>query len=355
MRPSPPDLDGERWFKSVLATLLRGAVEDSGGTVQVWEERVHREVLFHPAGRFPAEKVLIGSQFRPPLPLVEGEQALLERFDVLATPKQRWRWMFWEEELGQAARLMDPVELGESYSPQRWIGAGFDWDGVAGAGVEFGACRQRLRSEGIRWVIFTDTSLHPVCQEWSASLKEELGESALLLHWDENAVHLPDFLTQINDWIQAPSDRFVCLGIGRGVPLLLRTLAEDPALRDRVYAVVSIGGALRGTGEHELWGSASFNSWLEHHYDYVSLDTEMARETPYFSIGLSDMEHPNLGFAGLGLDEMIFPELPAERAPVEGVSPISLGCLPMQSDERHLAVRALWIFVTCWIRARVIP
>jgi len=355
MRSSPPELQGELWFKSILATLIRGWVDDAGGAAEVWEQTVHKEILYHPAGRLAAQKVVNGSTFQPPLPLLEGEQALQERFDTLPNSQSRWRWMFWDEELGQSARLRDPQELGEAYLPQRWMGTGFDWDAIADAAVDFRPQRNRLRSEGVRWVIFTDSTLHPVCAQWCLTLKQELGGDALLLDWDPSTVEIKDLLTTINGWIQTPSDRFVCLGLGRGVPLLLQSLAEDPALRDRVYAVISVGGAIQGSGSHKLWGREAVQEWVSNRYDYVSLDTEMARETPYFSLGLWDPEEAAFGFAGLGLDEMVFPELPKERAPVEGVCPISLGCLPVESETRHLAVRALLIFVSCWIRARVIP
>jgi hypothetical protein len=34
--PRTPDLDAERWFKTMLATVLRGAIEGGGGDVEAW-------------------------------------------------------------------------------------------------------------------------------------------------------------------------------------------------------------------------------------------------------------------------------------------------------------------------------
>ena len=50
------------------------------------------------------------------------------------------------------------------------------------------------------------------------------------------------------------------------------------------------------------YGATSFQHWMSQEYSYVALDTEMARETPYFSIGLLDPEHPRFGIGEIALE-----------------------------------------------------
>ena len=287
--------------------------------------------------------------------MVEGEQALLERLDTIARIPERWRYLYHDDEFGRTARVSDPMELGEKYEPAHWLGQGLNWDALAAGGGDFSKVHDALRTKELRWILVNDASMHPVLLEWGQRLEKEMAGDLLVLNWSADDVTIEDVLKRVNEWIDAPSDRFVCVGLGRGVPILLRCLAEDPALRDRVYAVVSIGGALQGVGTHALWGTTSFQHWMSQDYNYVALDTEMARETPYFSIGLLDPEHPRFGIGEIALEDMHFPELPQQdRAPVEGVTPVSLGVLPAHSSSKSLAARALWVFVTCWIHARIL-
>ena len=42
MWPRPPSLDGERWFKITLATLLLGEVDAAGEDQDVWANQLRR-------------------------------------------------------------------------------------------------------------------------------------------------------------------------------------------------------------------------------------------------------------------------------------------------------------------------
>ena len=75
----PPDLDGERWFKMLLASLHRGRSEQQGHDAEAWAEQVILTVPYHPAGRDPEIKVSSPESWCPRVPLLEGEQALVER------------------------------------------------------------------------------------------------------------------------------------------------------------------------------------------------------------------------------------------------------------------------------------
>src|SRR5690554_2298026 len=115
--PRAPDLDGERWFKVALATLLRGEAEARGGTAEAWEAQVVRFVPYHPAGRLPERKVTNPVAARLPGAMQPGERALLEQLARRHTVQERWRWMYDEDPVSLDARLDDPVELGPAYDP----------------------------------------------------------------------------------------------------------------------------------------------------------------------------------------------------------------------------------------------
>ena len=96
-------------------------------------------------------------------------------------------------------------------------------------------------------------------------------------------------------------------------------------------------------------------AWTKEYFNYVGLDTEMDRETAYFSVGLWDQESIPAGLPNLSLSEMRFPDIVDERAPVEGVRVVDLGLTRAHGDEDYaLLVRALWLTVSCWIEARVL-
>ena len=124
--PDVPELDGERLFKVLLATLFRGEVEAAEGTVADWENKVLNWVPYHPAGRFPEEKVTRPSVHRLPGPSLEGEQALIESLAKLDSVESRLRRMYVDDPIGIEARLADPAELGDGYDPRVRLGPTLD-------------------------------------------------------------------------------------------------------------------------------------------------------------------------------------------------------------------------------------
>ena len=133
----PPSLDGERWFKVLLASLLRGRSEQEGEDAETWASTVVQCVPYHPAGREPESKVSSPSTWRPAHLLQEGEAALMEQLTGLETKAQRWQHLYQGAEEGLHARLSDPMDLGPDYDLGRR--AGKEW-------VEIGraSCRERV-------------------------------------------------------------------------------------------------------------------------------------------------------------------------------------------------------------------
>ena len=130
--------------------------------------------LFHPAGRFPVQKVVHGTSFHLEHALVDGEQALLERLDTFARIPERWRYLYHDDEFGRTARVSDPMELGEIYEPAHWLGQGLKWDALAAGGGDFSKVHDALKTKELRWILVNDASMHPVLLEWGQSLEKEM-------------------------------------------------------------------------------------------------------------------------------------------------------------------------------------
>ena len=125
--PRPPDLDGERWFKTILATMLRGAVDARDGDRDDWVEAVVRFVPYHPAGRMPERKVVRPGIDALPGAAIAGETALLEHLAKRGTVAERWAWMFDEDPVGRESRLADPHDLGPEYEPSAYLRVPGGW------------------------------------------------------------------------------------------------------------------------------------------------------------------------------------------------------------------------------------
>jgi len=326
--PTPPDLDGERWFKVLLATLLRGAVEREGGDAVAWEERVLRFVPYHPAGRLPERKVADPAAWAPPGLSVEGEIGLVEALSRLDTVPARWERLYGDE-ISVEARLVDPRDLGEAYDPATWLGPGASWDDVAdwGAGDSHAfadVLHRRLRAI---WVLLEgpDRALPPVLPALGGLVGAQATRVPFVSAPVEEAVER--LCATLEAAAPDPGDRLVIVGEAEAVPLALRALVRIPLVRDRMLAFVSVGGVVRGRpGDTGPLGEAAQEDWLGHWFTPEHLDTEVNRATPYLHLGWFDPACVPPGIPGLPVAATRLP--PVEDGPLSRLLLVDLGVLP---------------------------
>lgn len=326
--PEVPAFDAERWFKLMFATTLRGAVEARGGDAAAWEAAVARFVAYHPAGRLPERKVAsphVDVILGKPVP---GERALIEHLATL--PREaRWDWLYRDDPVGTDARLADPDDLGADYDPTAWIGDG--WDGLAAWGARsdaaFGtAARRRLDA-----VVLLVESDAPTATERAlfAALRAE------------GAIPVPaDGLVAAQQAHAADlSARIVVIAGGRSPLAVLRALHADLALRERVIALVAVGADFSGEEAMDLLG---------HLLSGDQLGTEVARTTPYLSIGLFRPEADPPGLPGRPIEVQRFPQPTGE-----GLEAVDLGVLPDDGEIPATELtRALLAFLACYLASR---
>ena len=347
--PRPPELDGERWFKTILATLLRGRIEAEEGEPDQWVQAVIRFVPYHPGGRLPELKVSIPGQMQLPGPALPHERALLDRLAKLAEAPERWAWMYDEDETGLAARLEDPAELGPDYAPEECVGPGQDWDALAATGAgqpEFSeALLRRLRA---RWMVLCGPD-----PKLSEQLLDALGGSATAVPWQEGE---PDelaeaLLAQVGEL--EPDSRLVWVAEGRAIQVLLRALRGSVPVRDATVAVLSVGGSIRGESGDGPWGHTAMADWLGSHFNQVDMETEVVRLTPYLAMQWLDRAASPPGVEGLPLQDQRFIE-PETRSAIETLEVVDLGPIPTVHDlPRDLVARALVIVTGLWALTRL--
>jgi hypothetical protein len=326
--PELPEFDAERWFKLMFATTLRGAIEAGGGDAAKWEAAVARFLAYHPAGRLPERKIVnpnIDVILGKPVP---GERALIEDLARLER-SLRWKWMYEDDPVGAEARLADPDDLGPTYDPATWIAEG--WDGLAawGAGAKSAfpdAARRRLAS-----VILLVAGDAPT-----------VGEVALFTALEAEGAHRVE-VGALAGAQQAlapgPADRLVIVASGRAPLGVVRVMADDLVLREKVMAVVAVGADFAGEEATDL---------LAHLLRPEELGTEVARTTPYISIGWFEPDVDPPGIPGRPIAVQRFP-----KPSGEGLEAVDLGVLPNHSDlpGAELA-RALIAFLACYLASR---
>lgn len=352
--PRPPALDGQRWFKTLLVALLRGRSEADGSSVDAFEDTVVRFVPYHPAGRFPERKVT-----KPDLAIadeaLEGERALIEALAARATVPERWAYLYDEDEIGLAARLSDPTELGETYDPATVLVPEADWEAVAAWGADPTSERAMVlvdalaRSLPARWVLIAGRPGPPSVLE---ALAEELGERATRLEGTAEPEVLHDALVALAN--EAPGG-LVLIGEEVGVARLLDVLARDALVREQTLAVVSVGGVIGGRSDEAdgPWSLMTRRDWMQAHFRIRDLETDVVRLTPYFSLQWLDRTLDEPGIEGLPLASMRFPEPDATRSSVATMEVVDLGPLPVDPDlPLDLVARALVVCVTAWVAHR---
>lgn len=379
--PHPPALDGEAWFKGVLVARLRG--RDA--------EDIARWVHWHPLGRW-AERKLVHPEVStlPAVPL-PGEEALIARLATLPDPAARWRTL---RQDGASATLALPDTLPDDCAPGRWAGrhaadVADRWARVRDDGLA-AHVESRLHAT---WVLVDDplpgapdigaalagwADVVPLATVTAAPAVEQAWRSASALAvpaapgwvWgavDEQlrawghvaadavadavaealALRLPD---------DAPERRLIVAVTGRAAPVVLRALYARVDVRDRVIAVVSVGGAIGGgpatTGP---LSPAACADWLEANFHHDTMDVEILRRIPYVAL---QWIHPDSlrgrpGAAGVDVAAGRFPEPTYDGRAFRCVEPVDLGVLPVEPDLPLADVAgALRTTVGLWVMSR---
>jgi hypothetical protein len=294
--PRPPALDGERWFKVLLATLLRGRVEHDGGDAESWERTVLRLVPY-------------------------GDNAAAK--DQL---------------------LDDPTELGPAYDPATWLGPGLGWDAIARHPADEAVAAAVARVLAARWILVEGRPGRLVGPTLLPALRAELGDAIVVPFGDGNPEALGEIATEA---LPDAGDRLVLAGEEAGVARLVHLLHDNDALRDRVVAVLSIGGVIGGRDDEDgPYGTAARADWMAASFRQRELETDVVRLTPWLSLQW-------LGASGLSLEAQRFPEPDAEGATARTLEVVDLGPLPIDPAlDPAIVARALVAITTLWVASR---
>lgn len=374
--PIPPTLDGERWFKVWLATLLRGQADAEGAEPEVWAERVVRQVPYHPMGRLPESKVVDPSTL-PVEPALDGELALLQALAAEADVPARWARMYDLDERGVVARLQDPLDLGPDYDPSGWLGPQADWDAVAASAVGEGPLDPALLAASrATWMLVPDPA--DPAPDVLGALARVLGDRAVvhdvstrssdeghakarkaILGRRQDDQDFADAVLALVDHCDevAPGyeDRLVLVASGDAIHLVLEAMRTMAPLRDEVEAVVSVGGAIGGReGVEGVMHWTHIVDWLGANFRHKELDLEALHRVPYVAVQWLDRTAEPPGAFGIALKNARFPAPADPKSPRIAVEPVDLGVLPADEEgpDPELVARALWGVVTCWVCAR---
>ncbi len=353
--PRPPPLDGERWFKLTLATLLRGETEASGGDAARWHEALRRHVPYHPAGRMPERKVANPIAARLPGAALPGELALLDALAQLADADARWRHLYDLDPVGLAARSADPTDLGPDYALASWLALAprpdeTGWDVVAAWARGDPRPASALQGTGLRWILWEGPERVGAPRVLPALADATGGER---WPWPVSPAEETARAARLEAVAGALGGRCVLVAEDRAMIGLLAALAASPALRDVTAAVVSVGGAIGGEADAPApFDDHTRSDWLGAHFTHDALDTERVRRTPYVSVQWLDRSAPVPGVGALPLGAQRFPE-PAVGSGPALVEVVDLGPLPAASDLPVVAVaRALALVVSAWVASR---
>ena len=317
LRP-PPQLEWERLWKISLATVIRGDVEANGGNGDDWWERLSL-VPFHPAGRDAIAKLSSPSLDDIEVPALEGERALVERLVQCTSVAERWKAMFRDDPLAMESLTSDPAQLGSAYDPSVPLAPNLDWEDVARWTADVQSAVARRMASVVIGVVGMDAG--PLI--------------GAVPHGRVN--HVPDdgdLAAHLLDCCTVAQDRLMLVVKGPSVLSTLQALHGSPTLRDRVLAVVCLGGIFNDERE-----------WLSEHFEHLGFDTEINRRTAYFSVSNVNLESISL------IDQTlpVPPVPPSGWAPIEAVD---LGFLPFDDLDPELFARALWVLLCFCLSSR---
>ena len=317
LRP-PPALDWEHLWKVILATVIRGDVEAGGGDQSAWWDRLSA-VPYHPAGRDALSKLVVASVDEVAVPALEGERTLVERLASLETPAERWQSMFRDDPRAQESLMQDPGDLGPAYDPAPSLAPGVSWDNVASWSASVQVAIARRLGDVVVAVIGRDT--HPMVDA--------------VPHANLVAVDNPSE-DELLGLLSHAHQRLVVVVEGDAAFDLVQTLHGSPSLRDRVLAVLSLGGSFDGVERSQ---------WMDAHFQHLEFDTELNRRTLYAA--MSDLDS---GDTPDTVQHFMDPPVPPSGwAPIEAVD---LGPIPLSKQEPTLFSRALWVFICFCVSSR---
>jgi hypothetical protein len=354
--PRPVERDWERLFKVTLSALSWGEAEASGGTeaerTARWSADLAAHTPFHPAGRAGEVKLGAPDPDALPTPALEGERALVERLAALESPAERWRAMYVDDPRAVEALGEDPTLLGPAYSPERLVGAGVSWEGIAAWDPAVpSALARRLAHVAVAVVAAApgaasaagggDLPRSATEVGGLAGLVEALGAAApdvalRAVHPgpDADPEGMTDALLALCD---TPARRLAVVLRGGEVLALLRALAASPVLRDRVLAVISVGGPIASGPDEE--------ASLAELYTHERLEPELQRTTGFFAITDVDPEAP----LGTPWAPQRFPDVPVADGGRETLTSVDLGPLPVGLQPPLRLARALLVLIAAWV------
>ncbi|MFT5680727.1 MAG: hypothetical protein ACI8RZ_001633 [Myxococcota bacterium] len=321
--PRPPALDWQRLFKTSLSIGLYGEVIAAKQDKTDWEASVAALVPYHPAARHEPDLLASPDPAAIPTPALPGERALVESLVPLSTPVERYTRMFSDNEQTRDALLSDPTSLGAAFDPVAAIGVGATWEAISqwGDPVRNGLTRKLAHVV----VVGVETDLAAVMAEQSGGRGIRLEEEG--------------FIEALDAAMTSPADRIVFVAEGGGVSIILNAMHAHPGLRDRVLAVVSLGG--------DIAQSDTQKEWMAEHFTQPAMDTELNRSTPYLSAVLVDAADPlATDWAG-----QRWPIPPPDRSGRTPIQPVDLGPLPAAwlTERPDGLARALWVVLAFWL------
>lgn len=318
--PRPPRLHWERLFKTALAAQAAGQQPPPE------PEALLGALLHQPAGGPAPEKKLLDPATAPvPVPPLEGERALVEALTKLPGVAERLRRMYVEDQGAQRAVFEDPEALGPDYHPSR-LGAGLDWGAVAAWSEPLQAALTRRLGA-------------VVMVELGAGVAAELAAAApgLRAAAVEPAAGPEALAEALLALAQSPSDRLALFVGGDAALPALRALVSSPALRDRLVAVVSVGGLLGETPEDR--------AWLAENFVHEALEPELNRAIPYAAVLEVDPEEALAPSRPDAWEKQRFPVPAPSSSGRDAIDAIDLGPLVLRKVPRAQLARALAIFL----------
>ena len=317
LRPSP-SLDWERLWKVVLATVIRGDVESSGGDAEAWWARL-ASVPYHPAGRDALAKLIHPSLDEIVVPALEGERALVERLLAKETPAERWEEMYRNDPMAEEALLSDPTELGAAYDPSVPLAPNIGWEEVARWTSDVQSSIARRMSDVVVAVLGGDIDalITAVPHARVVSVPPSEGGGQALI-----------------ECCAQPHERLVVLASGEMVLPALKALQTHPSLRDRVLTFVSMNADL--TDAHE---------WLAENFHHQDFDTEVNRRTLYMAVSVANLD-------AMELKNQVLPDPPVPPSGWAPIESVDLGFLLQGKPAPEIMARALWVLFCFCLSSR---
>lgn len=288
--PRVPERDWERLFKLLLATLIRGEVEerllsaDAGRKATAnaraeWESQLVSQVPY------PAEA-------RP--------------LDVL---------------------MSDPaMEVGED--PTAVLGPEATWDAIAGwqPAVGEGIARRLGHVVFVGLGLSAGDAMAAAVEADIVDLTElsgRVGRPPALMDRSEAGLALAE---AILEQLPERSQRLVILAAGEHAFAILVALRSSEALRDRALAVVTLGGVL---------ASEERDAWLAAQFTHERMDPELARTIAYVHVIDADTDP--------AAQRLVEPPLPPSGR--RSIEIVDLGPLPLGGADPARLARALWVLL----------